>query len=176
MQSILLTHGVEPLLLSYGAHADPLWSEVSVRDIDHASRLIGGDANGVWRMRALLASGGETDVARLDDHEVMRRVAQMLAAHRLVLRRHAAAAPAARASAGAGASASAAAAPAARRTGAVSSAPRAASDSGSAEQPEYAVASQDRQAATLRQAAGSGTPFCEICEQRKAARMAAAQR
>jgi hypothetical protein len=40
---------------------------------------------------------------------------------------------------------------------------------------EFADVEQDSQAATLEQAAESGTPFCEVCEKAKAEREAKAK-
>lgn len=185
MHSLLLTNGIEERELRYGTQAAMGWTRVAVRDLDHARRLVAASADDMWRLRALLASGGEIDLARLSDHEVVHEVARMLAAHRLALFRpaaEAAEAASARAGGGSGGAANVAAAPAAAaspapargRSGNGPSPQQAPAHPVSAEEPEYAAASQDRQAATLRQAARNGTPFCEICELRKAARTAAA--
>lgn len=185
MYSIRWESGGLQIQLGYRGHGGGDVAPLAVRDIDHARRLLGFDADNIWRLRALLASGDDVDVSRLSDHAVTDRVAQLVAAQRLELRqwpRHSSGSEGADATGAASAAAgpappSATATPSALapRPGAAStSTAGAAAAEASESAPEFAPGLQQRQARTLRRAAKEGAPFCEICEQTRALRQAAA--
>jgi hypothetical protein len=162
------------------------WLQVDIRGVDEARRLLGTYLPYVQSMRSLLALDAGVDVARLTDHEVLERVAVRLAQRDLLVAIKGGLEPGSGpppASASSSSSATGATAPAqptrsasavtpsALRSGGASPAPAVAP----AAPPEDEALDQDAQAATLRQAAADGVPFCEVCEQLKAQRAAEAR-
>ena len=166
------------------AQPDLPWRPASVRDARRVTEALLAPSVPGFLLRELVARDGGTALARMSEHEVAERVAQLLGSRRGLLVERTLAAPAS-ASASAQASAPASAPVPARTAEArppppVPQAPRppaaapAPAPAAPPAAPDFAAAQQDQQAAALRLAAVSGVPFCAVCEQARRQRAAAA--
>ncbi len=195
MNSICWGHGWQALRISPwwrddnatpARNQDYLWLAVPIAGQVHARGLIGDALPHVQDMRDAL-EGGSTNLARLNDGQVIDHVARMLADGQLVLLRKAMTPEAALIPAQMGPMLKKEAAGAAGEASVKSvisaayalpqraAAPVAAAVAEAAPAGDFESVDQDRQAAVLQQAAADGVPFCEVCEKAKRERELAAQ-